>query len=98
MKKTTPGMTTRRLTLLGLAALGLTVGAPVHARHDFSDGPFVVAKRDRDEEARRDRRDEGREVRRDRREAESEEPRGYGYGYERRQQQRDEEDERRRGR
>lgn len=98
MKKTPPGMTARRTTLLALAALGLAVGAPVHARHDFSADPFVVAQRDRDEDVRRDRREDRRDVRRDRRDAEPEEPRGYGYGYERRQQQREEEDERRRGR
>jgi hypothetical protein len=97
MKKTPPGMTTRRYALAALATLGLALAAPVHARHDFSDGPFVVAKRDRDEEVRRDRREERRDVRRDR-EAESDEPQGYGYGYERRQQERNEEDERRRGR
>ena len=102
MKTNAPGTTTRRYALLAAATLGLALAAPVHARHDFADGPFVVAKRDRDEDLRRDRRDdrrsEGRDTRRDRRDAESDEPQGYGYGYERRQQERYEEDERRRGR
>jgi hypothetical protein len=94
---------TRHIWIAGLAAVGLAVAAPVQAAApDFMDGAFMVAKRERSDEARQDRRDDGRETRR---EAEREEPRGYGYGYERRRQQRDEriderieEDDRPRGR
>ena len=95
-------MNARQLGIIGLAALGLALAAPVQAAPDFMDGAFIVAKRDRDDETRRDvRRDERRDDRRDdrrasRREAEREEPQGYGY--ERRQQQRFEEDDRSRGR
>jgi hypothetical protein len=93
------GTNTRRFWIAGLAAVGLAVAAPVQAAApDFMDGAFMVAKRERSDEARQDRRDDGRETRR---EAEREEPRGYGYGYERRRQQRDEhieEDDRPRGR
>ena len=93
-------MNARQLGIIGLAALGLALAAPVQAAPDFMDGAFIVAKRDRDDETRRDvRRDERRDDRRaSRREAEREEPQGYGYGYERRQQHRFEEDDRSRGR
>jgi hypothetical protein len=84
-------MNTRQLGFFGLAALGLALAAPVQAAPDYVDGAFVVAQRDRDDEARRDKRDAGRDAGKDdrrspRREAEREDPQGYGYGYERRHQ------------
>ena len=94
---------TRHIGILGLAALGLAVAAPVQAAADFMEGAFIVAKRDRSDEVRQDQRDvRGDDRRATRRETEREvernEPQGYGYGYERRQQQRNEEDGRPRGR
>jgi hypothetical protein len=51
------------------------------------DGAFIVAKRDRADEARPDQRDARKDERRAvKREAGTEEPQGYGYGYERRRQ------------
>ena len=92
-------MNARHIGILGLAALGLAMAAPVQAAPDFMDGAFVVAKRDRVDEVRPDPRDDRRDTRRDsRREAEREEPHGYGYGYERRQQQRNQDEDRPRGR
>ena len=92
-------MNARQLGMFGLAALGLALAAPVHAAPDFMDDAFIVAKRDRADEARQDQRDARKDERRaTRREAGREEPQGYGYGYERRQQQRFEEDNRTRGR
>jgi hypothetical protein len=95
--------TTRHIGILGLAALGLAVAAPVQAAPNFMEGAFIVAKRDRSDEVRQDQRDvRGDDRRATRRETEREvernEPQGYGYGYERRQQQRNEEDGRSRGR
>ena len=92
-------MNTRQPWIFGLAALGLALAAPVQAAPNFMDGAFIVAKRDRSDEARQDRRDERKDERRaSRRDAEREEPQGYGYGYERRQQQRFEDEGRPRGR
>ena len=92
-------MNTRHIGILGLAALGLAMAAPVQAAPDFMEGAFVVAKRDQVDEVRPDPRDDRRDTRRaGRREAEREEPQGYGYGYERRQKQRPEADDRSRGR
>ncbi len=92
-------MNTRPIWIFGLATLGLALAAPVQAAPQFMDGAFLVAKRDQDEESRRDARDSRKEDRRSsRREAERDEPQGYGYGYERRQQERFEEDSRQRGR
>jgi hypothetical protein len=80
-------LNTRQLGFFGLAALGLALAAPVQAAPDYMDGAFVVAQRDRGDEARRDKRDAGKDDRRrPRREAEREDPQGYGYGYERRHQ------------
>jgi hypothetical protein len=80
-------MNTRQLGFFGLAALGLALAAPVQAAPDYVDGAFVVAQRDRNDEARRDKRDAGKDDRRrPKREAEREDPQGYGYGYERRHQ------------
>ena len=98
------GINTRQLGMLGLAALGLALAAPVQADPGFMDGAFIVAKRDRADEVRQDqrdaRRDDRRDERHDARRGRGEEPQGYGYGYgyERRQQQRFEEDDRTRGR
>lgn len=93
-------MSTRHIGMIGLAALGLTLAAPVQAAPHRIDGAFVVAKHDRgDEDVRRDRRDERKDERRaPRRDAEREEPQGYGYGYERRQQNEREDEGRPRGR
>ena len=92
-------MNARQLGMFGLAALGLALAAPVHAAPDFMDDAFIVAKRDRADEARQDQRDARKDERRaTRREAGREEPQGYGYGYERRQQQRFEDENRTRGR
>jgi len=98
-------MNTRNSTLarncwvIGLAALGLAVAAPVQAAPDFREGAFIVAKQDRSEEARTDQRDAGKDARSTaRRKTDRDEPQGYGYGYERRQQQRGEEESRSRGR
>lgn len=91
-------MNTRHTWIFGLATLGLAVAAPVQAAPDFMDGAFIVAKRERADEAREDRHDARKDDRRAaRREAEREEPRGYGYGYERRQQHRHEDEDRPRG-
>lgn len=84
-------MNTRQLGFFGLAALGLALATPVQAAPDYVDGAFVVAQRDRGDEARRDKRDASRDAAKDdrrspRREAEREDPQGYGYGYERRHQ------------
>lgn len=89
-------MDTRQTWIIGLAALGLAMASPVHAAPDYMDGAFVVAKRDRGDEARPDRRDAHKpdQRRATRREAERNEPPGYGYGYERRQQERPEPDRR----
>jgi hypothetical protein len=99
-------MNARQLGILGLAALGLALAAPVQAAPKFMDGAFiVVSQNDPADEARRDRREasngappEGNKRRASKRDATREEPQGYGYGYERRQQQRFEEDGRSRGR
>lgn len=97
-------MNARQLGLIGLAALGLALAAPVHAAPDFMESAFIVVQRDRSDrtDARRhDRRDtrDTRDTRQDdRRDVGREESRGYGYGYERRQQQRYEDDDRQRGR
>ncbi|MGE5732802.1 MAG: hypothetical protein ACM37U_12720 [Gemmatimonas sp.] len=92
-------MNTWHIGILGLAALGLAMAAPVQAAPDFMEGAFIVAKRDRVDEVRPDPGDDRRDTRRDsRREAEREEPHGYGYGYERRQQQRNQDEDRPRGR
>ena len=92
-------MNARQLGMFGLAALGLAITVPVQAAPDFTDGAFIVAKRDRADEVRPDPRDARRDDRRaSRREAEREEPQGYGYGYERRQQKRFEGEDRPRGR
>jgi len=92
-------MNTRKTWIFGMAALGLSLAAPVHAAPDFIDGAFMVSKRERAEEVRPDPRDTRRDDRRaNRRDAEREESRGYGYGYERRQQQRYEDEDRPRGR
>ena len=92
-------MNARQIGIFGVAALGLAVAAPVLAAPDFMNGAFIVAKRDRTDEARQDPRDVRKDDRRaSRREAEHEEPQGYGYGYERRQQQRYEDEGRPHGR
>lgn len=92
-------MDTRCTRIVGLAALGLVIAAPVQAAPQFTDPMFLVAARDRGEEIRQDRRDERRDERRGlRRDVEREGPQGYGYGYERRQQQRFEDDRRQRDR
>ncbi len=91
-------MNTRQTWLFGLAALGLALAIPVHAAPDFMDGTFIVAKRDRGDEIRKDQRDDRRDDRRASRREVRDEPQGYGYGYERRQQKRFEEDDRNRGR
>lgn len=92
-------MNARQLGIIGLAALGLALTAPVQAAPDFMEGAFIVAKRDRADEVRQDRREARKDDRRAaRRQAEREEPQGYGYGYERRQQQRYEDEGRPRGR
>jgi hypothetical protein len=88
-------MNARQLGIIGLAALGLALTAPVQAAPDFMDGAFIVAKRDRADEVRQDPRDARKD---DRRASKREEPQGYGYGYERRQQQRYEDEGRPRGR
>ena len=80
-------MNTRQLWISGLAALGLAAAAPVQAAPDLMDGAFIVAKRDRGDEARPDQRDARKDERRAAgHEAGAEEPQGYGYGYERRRQ------------
>ena len=80
-------MNTRHTWIVGLAALGLALAAPVQAAPDLMDGAFIVAKRDRGDEVRPDRRDARKDERRAAgHEAETEEPQGYGYGYERRRQ------------
>lgn len=92
-------MNTRVGWMVGVAALGLALAAPVHAAPDFMDGTFIVAKRDQADEARPDQHDARKDKRRaSKREAEREEPQGYGYGYERRQQERPEQDSRPRDR
>jgi len=89
---------TRNSWVIGLAALGLAVAAPVQAAPDFMNGAFIVARQDRSEEARTDQRDAGKDARRpSKRKADRDDPQGYGYGYERRQQQRDEDVSRSRG-
>ena len=97
---TLKGINTRRIGIFALAALGVAAAAPVQAAHGFTDGAFMVAKRDRSEEVRQDQqRDDRRDDRRDARRESEREERGYGYGYERRQQQQQsEEDDRTRGR
>jgi len=92
-------MNARQLGIFGLAALGLALAAPVQAAPDFMDGAFIVAQRDRTEEARKERREARKDERRaTRRDAGHEEPQGYGYGYERRQRERSEDGDRSRGR
>jgi len=91
-------MNTRKTWIFGLAALGLALAAPVQAAPDFMDGAFIVAKRDRADEARQDPRDARRDDRRASKREARDEPQGYGYGYERRQRERSEEDTRTRGR
>ncbi len=93
-------MDTRQTWIIGLAALGLAMVSPVHAAPDYLDGAFIVAKRDRGDEARQDRRDARKpdQRRAPGRAAERNEPPGYGYGYERRQQEQPEPDSRPRGR
>ncbi len=94
-------MNARQLGLIGLAALGLALAAPVHAAPDFMESAFIVVQRDRSDrtDARRHDRRDTRDTRQDdRRDVGREESRGYGYGYERRQQQRYEDDDRQRGR
>jgi len=79
---------------------GLALAIPVHAAPDYLDDAYIVAQRDRGDEARQDRRDARKpdQRRAPRREAERNEPQGYGYGYERRQQERPGPDSRPRGR
>ncbi|OJW47061.1 MAG: hypothetical protein BGO60_03830 [Thiobacillus sp. 65-1059] len=93
-------MDTRQTWIIGLAALGLALAIPVHAAPDYLDDAYIVAQRDRGDEARQDRRDARKpdQRRAPRREAERNEPQGYGYGYERRQQERPGPDSRPRGR
>jgi hypothetical protein len=89
----------RNSWVIGLAALGLAVAAPVQAAPDFLNGAFIVAKQDHSEETRTDQRDAGKDERRaSKRKADRDEPEGYGYGYERRQQQRSNDESRSRGR
>ena len=92
----------RQLGIFGLAVLGLALAAPVLAAPDYPEGTFIVAKRDRADEARQDQRgarqDERRDERRDAGRDRGEEPPGYGYGYERRQQRQFEEGSRTRDR
>jgi hypothetical protein len=97
-------MNTRQFGILGLAALGLALAAPVQAAQDFMGGAFVAASQD--DEVRRDPRDSRRDEqseedkrRPSRRAAKRDEPHGYGYGYERRHQKRfEDDDDRSRGR
>lgn len=89
----------RKSWVIGLAALGLAVAAPVQAAPDFINGAFIVAKQDRGDETRTDQRDAGKDARRtSKRKTDRDEPEGYGYGYERRQQQRSNDESRSRGR
>lgn len=94
------GKNVRPFWIVGLAALGLVLAAPVQAAPNFRDGAFIVAGRDQGNEASRpDRRDDRKDTRdASKREGEREEPKGYGYGYERRQQQQPNEDGRPRDR
>lgn len=86
-------MKTRQTLLLGLAALGFVLSAPVHADSiTESASGFVLAKRDDAElrgESRREVREEQRVRGRNVQVREGERPaapQDYGYGYERRQQ------------
>jgi hypothetical protein len=81
-------MNTPYTWMLGLAALGLALAAPVQANPDGLDGSFMVARRDTRDDVRQDPRAESKDTRSsNKREAGRDEPPGYGYGYERRQQQ-----------
>jgi hypothetical protein len=92
-------MNARLTWVFGLAGLGLVAAIPVQAAPAFMDGGFIVARRDRGDEDRRQQRDVRQDDRREpRRDAGRDESQGYGYGYERRQQQQFEQDSRQRGR
>jgi hypothetical protein len=93
-------MNTRNFGILGLAALGLVLTAPVEAAPNFMNESFIVAKRDQVDEPRQDQPDTNKDKpRASKHKGDRDEPQGYGYGYERRQQQqRNENGSRTRGR
>lgn len=95
-------MKTHTTWIFGLAALGLSLAAPVQAAPNYMEGAFIVARNDKGNDARYDQGDSHKDNKdkrsKSRGDAEREDPQGYGYGYERRQQERNEEGSRSRGR
>jgi hypothetical protein len=81
-------MKTRLTLMTGIAGMSLMMALPAQAAPDYVDSGYMIAQRNIDDGARRNRQDQGRDERKSYwRDGEREDPEGFGYGYERRQRE-----------